>query len=95
MSSAISKSRGKRFTFIFDSKLPTRVKIGIFRPGIEFTFVYFNQRTPSSDYYFKFKAVFDLIPLRVIEKMRNFYLIKPYFYIKAFDMLGQSNKILA
>lgn len=65
------------------------------RPGIPFTFVYFNHKTPSSDFFFKFKAVFDLIPLRVIEKMRNFYLIKPYFYIKAFDWLGHSNKVFA
>jgi hypothetical protein len=27
--------------------------------------------------------------------MTNFYLVKPYFYIKAYDMLGHSNKIFA
>lgn len=43
----------------------------------------------------RFKNVFDLLPLRVIEMMRTFYLVKPYFYIKAFDMLGQSNRIFA
>jgi hypothetical protein len=62
---------------------------------VPFTFVYFNHHTPSSDYYFKFKYAFDLLPLRVIEKMRSFYLVKPYFYIRAFDMLGHSNKVFA
>lgn len=60
-----------------------------------FTFIYFNHHTPSSDYYFRFRSLFELLPLRVVEKMRHFYLIKPYFYIKAFDMLGQSNKIFS
>lgn len=50
---------------------------------------------PVSLFPCSFKNVFDLLPLRVIEMMRTFYLVKPYFYIKAFDMLGQSNRIFA
>ncbi len=50
--------------------------------------MYFNNQTPSSEYYFEFKKIFSLIPLSIIERMSAFVLVKPYFYIKAYDYVG-------
>lgn len=69
--------------------------MNLFRPGRPFSFVYFNHKTPASESYFKFKSIFDLLPLRVIEKMKKFYLIKPYAYIKIFDLFGHANPIFS
>ena len=51
-------------------------------------FVYFNNETPSSDYYFEFKKILALLPLTILENLKQFILVKPYFYIKAFDYIG-------
>ena len=36
------------------------------RPREQFVFVYFNNETPSSDYYFEFKKILALLPLTIL-----------------------------
>jgi len=77
--------------------LPPRVTPHPPRPKEKFIFVYFNNETSSSDYYFEFKYILTLLPLRLVENLQDFILVKPYFYIKAHDYvgLGSINKIFS
>lgn len=50
--------------------------------------VYFNNETPSSEYYFEFKNILALLPLRIAEQLKEFILVRPYFYHKAYDYVG-------
>lgn len=68
--------------------LPTIVTITSPRPKEQFVLIYFNNETPSSEYYFEFKNILALLPLRIAENLKEFILVKPYFYHKAYDYVG-------
>ena len=52
--------------------------------------MYFNNKTPSSDYFSEFKHIFSLLPLSILEYLTAFVIVKPTFYMKALDLLGAS-----
>ena len=39
-------------------------------PKENYIFVYFNNFTPSADYYFEFKKILGLIPLSIMEHLK-------------------------
>jgi hypothetical protein len=60
------------------------------RPHRPFIFVYFNNHTRSSDYFYEFKNIFLLLPLSILERMKGFVLVRPSFYMKAMSLLSTS-----